>query len=177
MGNKNLYWHKDNEALDAYLGLPNRENKKKRVPERKYVLYSIAKSVSRVSGDIVECGVSRGHSSYLMLKANSKNLKVFYGFDSFEGLSEPGDSDKITNNFSYKWKKNDLSTPISVAEKNLSQFPQRFKLFKGWIPDKFHEVSDKKFCLVHIDVDLYQPTLDSLNFFWDKLNKGGVLVL
>ena len=176
MGNKNLYWHKDNEALDAYLGLPNRENKKKRVPERRYVLYSIAKSVSRVSGDIVECGVSRGHSSYLMLKANSKNHKVFYGFDSFEGLSEPGDSDKITNNFSYKWKKNDLSTPISVAEKNLSQFPQRFKLFKGWIPDKFHEVSDKKFCLVHIDVDLYQPTLDSLNFFWDKLNKGGVLV-
>ena len=62
-----------------------------------------------------------------------------------------------------------------MLKKNLSQFPQRFKLFKGWIPDKFHEVSDKKFCLVHIDVDLYQPTLDSLNFFWDKLN-GGVLV-
>ena len=106
MGNKNLYWHKDKQALDAYLGLPNPENKKRRVPERKYVLYSIAKSVSRVSGDIVECGVSREHSSYLMLKANINNDKVFYGFDSFEGLSEPGDSDKIANNYSYKWKKN-----------------------------------------------------------------------
>lgn len=30
--------------------------------------------------------------------------------------------------------------------------------------------------MIHIDVDLYQPTLDSIEFFWDKLNVGGVLV-
>ena len=48
------------------------------------MLYSIAKSVSMIEGDIVECGVSRGHSSYLMLKANSENNKIFYGFDSFK---------------------------------------------------------------------------------------------
>lgn len=176
MGNRNLYWYNDKEALDAYLGLPYHENKKKRVPERKYILYGIAKSISTVDGDIVECGVSRGHSSYLMLKANSDNDKVFYGFDSFEGLSEPGKSDRVDNNFSYKWKKNDLSTPEHVAKENLSPFPGRFKLYKGWIPDRFHEVSDKKFSLVHIDVDLYQPTIDSIRFFWDKLNIGGVLV-
>ena len=38
MGNKSLYWYNDKEVLDAYLGLPNHENKKKRVPERKYVV-------------------------------------------------------------------------------------------------------------------------------------------
>ena len=54
---------------------------------------------------------------------------------------------------------------MSLAEKNLNQFPQRYQLFKGWIPDRFDEIALKKFCLVHIDVDLYQPTLDSLNFF------------
>ena len=176
MGNKSLYWYNDKEVLDAYLDLPNHENKKKRVPERKYVLYSIAKSVSMIEGDIVECGVSRGHSSYLMLKANSENNKIFYGFDSFQGLSKPGNSDIVTHDLTYEWKENDLSSPMSLAEKNLNQFPQRYRLFKGWIPDRFDEIALKNFCLVHIDVDLYQPTLDSLNFFWDKLNKGGVLV-
>jgi len=29
---------------------------------------------------------------------------------------------------------------------------------------------------VHIDVDLYEPTLDSLNFFYPKLVKDGVIV-
>jgi hypothetical protein len=30
---------------------------------------------------------------------------------------------------------------------------------------------------VHIDVDLYQPTRDSLAFFYPRLVKGGVIVM
>jgi O-methyltransferase len=30
---------------------------------------------------------------------------------------------------------------------------------------------------VHIDVDLYQPTLDSLEFFWPRLADGGFVVV
>lgn len=176
MGNKNLYWHKDKQALDAYLGLPNPENKKKSVPERKYVLYSIAKSVKNIEGDIAECGVSKGHSSYLMLHANRDNNKTFYGFDSFEGLSEPAEKDKIENDYSFKWKKNDLSTPIDVAKNNLISFDERYELLKGWIPSRFEEIKDKRFSLVHVDVDLYQPTFDSIEFFWNRINKGGCLV-
>ena len=33
----------------------------------------------------------------------------------------------------------------------------------------FDEVKEKKFQFVHIDVDLYQPTLESLNFFLIEL--------
>jgi O-methyltransferase len=140
------------------------------------VLYSIAKSIVNIGGDIVECGVLRGHSSYLMLYANKDTNKQLYGFDSFEGLSKPNFMDEINNDYSFKWKQYDLSTPEIVAKNNLAIFGNRFHLLKGWIPDRFHEISDKTFSIVHIDVDLYQPTLDSINFFWDKINKGGVLV-
>ena len=47
---------------------------------------------------------------------------------------------------------------------------------KGWIPDKFKNVSDKRFSFVHIDVDLYEPTYECLNFFYSRLEKNGVIV-
>ena len=49
-------------------------------------------------------------------------------------------------------------------------------LYKGWIPSRFNEVEDKKFSFVNIDVGLYEPELASLNFFYPKLVKGGVIV-
>jgi len=177
LGNKNLLWHKDKEFLNIYLKLKETDKwKKNKIPERKFVLFSIAKSISKINGDIVECGVLRGHSSFLMLQANIDNNKKFFGFDSFQGLSTPGSNDSIKNNYSFKWKENDLSTPETIAKNNLDIFKDRYHLFKGWIPDKFCEIEEQSFSLIHIDVDLYQPTLDSIKFFWPRLNKGGVLV-
>ena len=50
------------------------------------------------------------------------------------------------------------------------------EIFKGWIPEKFNKVKDKKFSFVHIDVDLYEPTLQSLEFFFPRLIEGGIIV-
>ena len=47
---------------------------------------------------------------------------------------------------------------------------------KGWIPEVFHPARDRRYCFVHIDVDLYAPTLASLEFFYPRLNPGGVLI-
>ena len=35
---------------------------------------------------------------------------------------------------------------------------------------------DRSFALLHVDVDLYRPTLQSLEFFWPRLAPGGVVV-
>ena len=43
------------------------------------------------------------------------------------------------------------------------------EIFSGWIPEKFHRIEDKKFQFVHLDVDLYEPTRDSLYFFFSAL--------
>src|SRR5437879_4756651 len=47
---------------------------------------------------------------------------------------------------------------------------------KGWLPEKFQEVKDRRFSFVHIDVDLYQPTLDSLAFFYPRTTSGGIIL-
>ena len=49
------------------------------------------------------------------------------------------------------------------------------KFYKGWIPERFKEVENKKFQFVNIDVDLYQPTYDSFEFFFPRLVEGGVI--
>jgi hypothetical protein len=37
-------------------------------------------------------------------------------------------------------------------------------------------VEDRRFKLVHIDVDLYQPTRDSVEFFYPRMVPGGVIL-
>ena len=39
----------------------------------------------------------------------------------------------------------------------------------GWIPDRFVEVKNKKFSFINIDVDIYEPTKKSLEFFFPRL--------
>ena len=62
-----------------------------------------------------------------------------------------------------------------VKDKVLKKF-NFVKTYKGWIPKRFNEVQHLSFSLVHIDVDLYEPTLASLEFFYPRLSKGGVII-
>jgi len=49
-------------------------------------------------------------------------------------------------------------------------------IYKGWIPTRFNEIECKQFSFVHIDVDMYDPTFKSLEFFFPRLVKGGIIV-
>lgn len=93
----------------------------------------------------------------------------FIGIDSFEGVSEPSNFD------SDYFKKHDLRVPYEVAKSNLSRF-NNVDLIKGWIPEVFGKLKDSRYSFVHIDVDLYEPTLKSVEYFWDKIITGGIMV-
>jgi len=73
------------------------------------------------------------------------------------------------------WKKGDLKASLAMVQKNLSAYGF-VEYHKGWIPEKFREVAGQKFCFVHIDVDIYLPTLDSLKFFYPRMVQGGIIV-
>lgn len=74
------------------------------------------------------------------------------------------------------WYEGALTSREEQVQEKLSSFSEKLRLYKGWIPKRFDEVSEKKFCFVHIDVDLYQPTLDSISFFYPRLVKGGIIL-
>lgn len=140
--------------------------------DRRWMQYQLSRLVVGVPGDTAECGAFKGAASWLICKVNKENKKFnrnHHIFDSFEGLSEPGLNDGI------HWVKGDLSFSEDAIKKNLKEF-QCVSYYKGWIPERFDDVRNVKFCFVHIDVDLYQPTLDSLEFFYERLNDGGIII-
>lgn len=171
--NRNLAWMKDEEYLRAWSEFPEATG---HVHERRFNLFNLARGISQIPGDLAECGVFHAAGSFLMLQATRHTQKKLYGFDSFEGLSEPGAEDQVSSDDAFRWQKHDMRVAERVARSNLSRFSDRIELFAGWIPESFHEVDDRSFCLVHIDVDLYQPTRDAAGFFYERLSPGGLLV-
>jgi hypothetical protein len=161
------WWN--NEAFTAYLqrfGEADGMNS-----HRRWTLGQLMRLVDAVPGDTAECGVYQGAGSYLMAWVNqqSAQLRRHYLFDSFEGLSAPGQADGDY------WSVGDLSASEDVVERNLSAF-DAVELRKGWIPDCFAGLEDNRFAFVHIDVDLHDPTHDSLAFFYPRMNPGGIIL-
>ncbi|MBI5436559.1 MAG: class I SAM-dependent methyltransferase [Nitrosomonadales bacterium] len=139
---------------------------------RRWVLNQLIRLTANVQGDTAECGVYKGCSSYAILKSNTRSAipRWHHIFDSFEGLSSPSSKD------SEYWARGDLSVGEGMVKQNLAEFDDRLTLYKGWIPNRFDEVSKLRFSFVHVDVDLYQPTSDSITFFYDRLSDGGIFL-
>ena len=129
-------------------------------------------------GDVCELGCFRGLSAYQIARnINSVNRDtVFHIFDSFEGLSEFRTEDTIEEeNRNLDERRKHFACSLETVKNNLKEF-DFIKYYKGWIPDRFGEVTDREFSFVHVDVDLYQPIYDSFQFFYPRLIKHGVMV-
>jgi hypothetical protein len=137
---------------------------------RKWMLWQLLRLTPGVEGDTAECGVFTGASSWLICAANRGRGRTHHLFDSFEGLSSPGAQDG-----SY-WQAGALAAGEQLVLDNLAPFADSLAFHKGWIPDRFPDVADRTFSFVHVDVDLYQPTLDSIAFFYPRLAPGAILL-
>lgn len=139
-------------------------------------------AASLPEGDVIECGCWHGHSTTAIASILAEHAFAgrFHVFDSFEGgLSEFTEKDES----SFK-----LSGPEKMATRKLFQsdfdfvkaVTSRFgfiELHRGWIPESFAGFKVTATRFVHIDVDMYEPTKASLEFFWDSLVPGGCLVV
>ncbi len=148
---------------------------------RYYILHQIlAQSVRRFPYlNVVECGCWHGHSTILtaeVMKAEGATGKL-HVFDSFKGLSE--------------FRKQDMSSyqPTPTAREaervhyasdmgRLQKLVEPYgfvELHKGWIPTVFEGVDVGRVSFATIDVDLFEPTLDSLAFVYPRLMPGGMV--
>jgi O-methyltransferase len=141
---------------------------------RCFVLQNVLRSLRAIPGDVAECGVRYGKSTVFMLEADEASRR-FHLFDSFEGLSKPGPQDNLAADGRPFWEAHQLAVGEDVVRETLAPY-SNVQFYRGWIPDRFPEVSDRSFALVHVDVDLYEPTLDTLRFFWPRMAAGGIVL-
>lgn len=133
-----------------------------------YQVYMLAKASNKIDGDFAEVGVFRGGSAKLICEA--KNNKSLHLFDTFEGLPELVEIDN-----KIMFQKGEMVSNMDVVKDYLKDYPD-VHFYKGLFPDTADPVKDKKFSFVNIDVDIYESTLSCLNFFYEKMNKGGIIV-
>lgn len=137
-------------------------------------------------GDILEFGVYKGTSlvrllSFRDLLENSNSRKVF-GFDIFGKFPDSLqlDSDrKFVQNF-------EGAGGYGISKKELDMHLQtkgfkNYELIEGdilkTIPEFIANNRSRKIALLHIDVDVYEPTKVILESLWDRVVKGGILML
>ena len=136
-----------------------------------------------IRGDVVECGCWKGHSTRMLAATMSRfgggrRLEVF---DSFEGgLSGKTPQDRnerfdLTPAQIERERRTFSSTEAEVR-RALEGF-DFVGLHPGWIPDRFGDLAPRPCAFLRIDVDLYQPIRDTLEFFWPRLEPGGIVVL
>lgn len=139
--------------------------------DRKYFLRSLLQLVPSVPGDLVECGTYRGATARLIAEMAASADRHLHLFDSFEGLSTPDEQDGDW------WTSHDLRAAESTVREVVAGTGASFTTYRGWIPERFPDVAHRRFAFVHIDVDLYLPTRDALDFFYPRLVEGGVILL
>lgn len=132
-----------------------------------YQVLSCARATAKIPGEIAEVGVYRGGSARLMCKVLGN--RALYLFDTFEGLPD-------TNAMDARFSAGQYAASFEKVQSYLNKFPN-VHMYKGIFPATSGPIADKRFSFVHLDVDLYQPTRDALEFFYPRVNAGGMFLI
>jgi O-methyltransferase len=140
-----------------------------------------------VPGARAECGTYRGATALLLAHAWKSRDAAFKGdelylIDSFVGTSESGEHDLIPVRGDDGTPRREAFFPVAKADLSpelvrgyFGEFPN-VNICAGWIPGVFATLPERDWAFVHLDVTLFEPTLAALEYFYPRLNAGGVIV-
>ncbi len=132
-----------------------------------YSIAMLVKNTQKIPGDVAEVGVFKGGTAKII--SQFKGKKNLYLFDTFDGLPDTTEYDDPEF---YKGRFNLLFEEVKVYLKS----EKRVYFYKGIFPQTAAPIENKRFSFVHLDVDLYKSTLDSLKFFYPRMSKGGIIL-
>ena len=132
----------------------------------------------QIPGQFMEAGVWRGGASIMMkatLNALGQTRKVYLA-DSFQGMpkaNHPKDSIDIS-----------AVDVLSVSEQDVLANFEKFNLLDdnvitipGFFSDSLPTANIPPLAILRLDADMYESTLTCLNILFDKVVKGGVIII
>jgi len=128
-----------------------------------YGLISAVLAVKKLKGDMAEVGVYKGGSAKLI--AHYKGKHKLYLFDTFEGLPQS----------EMDFKKGQYKSSFGSVRDYLRRY-QDIYIYKGLFPQSGQVIAKNRFSFVHLDLDLYKSTYNSLEFFYPRMVKGGIIL-
>ena len=143
---------------------------------RIHVLCWAAMHAAKLDGDFVDCGVSTGFCARAVIHfiGFEKLNKKYYLLDTFSGMDPRYSSEA-------EMKRNE----ILKYSKQTGRYEQVKKTFadlnaeviRGPVPETLTQVQTDKVCYLSIDMNSVIPEVSALEYFWEKMVPGGMIVL
>jgi hypothetical protein len=136
--------------------------------------------INQVVGDYFEFGLWRGktfaYARRMMLRYGRLDMKL-WGFDSFQGLPDTGEH---PDNIWYKGQFACTRPEFEAILKSRGFRPSEYGLIEGFYNESLNDaahtlLSSRKAAIVYIDCDLYDSTIQVLDFIQSYLMDGSII--
>jgi O-methyltransferase len=162
--------------------------------ERQYGLYKAVEYVvsKGVEGAVVECGVWRGGScmaAALTLEQLGRTDRDLYLYDTFAGMTKPGDFDvdQTSTSALRTWERSQRGdvnewcyASLADVRANLAStgYPeQRLHFIAGDVLQTIPARAPQCIAILRLDTDFYESTRHEMQYLFPRLARGGVLIV
>jgi hypothetical protein len=169
------------DALRGYVSVPVADEASGLYsdPIRVLNFFQMIQAANRLSqGDYLELGSHRGYSLRVIHHFMDPAQKL-YSLDTFEGFDAKDIAIEQTK-YDAPWTEGNFApTSVERVARYVGDgvWPENLKIVKGWFPESFRGLEDRRWRFVHIDFDLYQPIKTALEMLWDNVLPGGVIMV
>ena len=135
-----------------------------------------------IPGDFIETGIWRGGACIFMrglLLAYDDNVRNIWAADSFEGVPRSSLMQDLELDLSI-----DILPVLAVSLQEVKDLMSRYGLLderihflKGWFKDTLSIAPINSLSLLRLDGDLYESTMDALTPLYEKVSKGGFIIV
>lgn len=133
-----------------------------------------------VEGAAADLGCGHGDISWQMNALMPK--RKLYLFDTFTGYDarDIGKEEQLhlstakTGDYSFSQRECMRLDSLLLGR---MPYPKQVVIRKGWFPESAFELEDETYALVYMEADLYGPTYSGIQYFYSRLNPGGMIVL
>lgn len=153
--------------------------------ERIAGLHTALQSVheNKIAGDFVECGIWKGGNIVIAKKFldSVNNIKNFFCYDTFEGMTEPGefDGEKAHKTWQGKSKCEAGMEEVIAVFKFHNLYDDRIKFIKGDVRKTLLDKNNlpDSISILRLDTDFFDSTLIELELLYPRLSSGGYLIV
>ena len=134
-------------------------------------------------GDIIETGVWRGGACIMaraVLKAYGVTDRRVWVADSFQGLPPPEPAHYPADAGDRHSEMTQLAVSLGQVQENFRKYDlldNQVEFLKGWFKDTLPTAPIERIAVLRLDGDMYQSTYEALAALYDKLQRGGYLIV
>ena len=147
--------------------------------------FEIYKKIINLPGDVVEFGVFKGASLARLLTfrslLESEDSREIIGFDAFGKFPKRGDESDLKFIKRFEDSAGDGTSRLELENAFHAKGFRNFTLIEGDIlkslPEFLEARPHSRFSFIHLDTDIYEPAVAILRHCYNRLVRGGVLVM